>query len=452
MDAGTGPEDPAKRLAGRHSVKLKDQALVWPTPSAQSYGTNQGGAAGRTGAVRPSLQTLGAGWQTSRASDGEKGGPNQTLKGQPALTAQARAAHWPTATATDAKASRAAAYSTESGRHSGTTLTDAAVRSWPTPAARDSHSASASAEHYEKRLAEPRGKTLPEAIALAAHQDRKVTGAESIPASSRLNPAFVEWLMGWPEGWSLPFPRFGPIDSDSSEMGSYQPKPKKRSASSLKQSTAVPTQEHEMAKSRAELLKSIAEATASGGGNYIRDSRGRAVVKRTALESGFNGDRFVVELIIISSAPISVIALTDQNGQTKGAKLNIEPHAVGDQVSEVYMLGDPKQDPGFGKTKAFILALLNLNPLEVSAGDIAETMDDMDKNNGARGMTIDYSTRRIVTKGNGKEITVTDFSNVRGSEADGRQSDAEIAAMCEWMDRLLAPPAAAAASGAPARA
>lgn len=32
-----------------------------PTPSASSYGTNQGGAAGRTGPVRPSLETLGAG-------------------------------------------------------------------------------------------------------------------------------------------------------------------------------------------------------------------------------------------------------------------------------------------------------------------------------------------------------------------------------------------------------
>lgn len=41
---------------------------------------------------------------------------------------------WPTATAGDAKASGAAGYSTESGRHSGTTLTDAAVRGlWPTP-------------------------------------------------------------------------------------------------------------------------------------------------------------------------------------------------------------------------------------------------------------------------------------------------------------------------------
>lgn len=205
-----------------------------------------------------------------------------------------------------------------------------------------------------------------------------------------------------------------------------------------------------MAKSRAELLKAISESTASGGGNYIRDSRGRLVVKRTALESGFNGDRFVLEFIVVSSTAISVVALTDQNGQTKGAKLNIEPHSPGDAVSEVYMLGDPKKDPGFGKSKAFILALLGLNQSEVSAGDIADTMDDMDKTNGARGMVIDYATRRIVTKDKGIEITVTDFSNVPGNGENGRQAEADIDAMKAWIDSIMAPPAAAAANQAQA--
>jgi hypothetical protein len=43
---------------------------------------------------------------------------------------------WPTATSTDQKSSGSAAYSTESGRHSGTTLTDAA-KQWPTPRTKD---------------------------------------------------------------------------------------------------------------------------------------------------------------------------------------------------------------------------------------------------------------------------------------------------------------------------
>lgn len=53
--------------------------FLLPTPTAQSYGTNQGGSAGRVGPVRESLQTMATRntWPTPRASDGSKGGPNQ---------------------------------------------------------------------------------------------------------------------------------------------------------------------------------------------------------------------------------------------------------------------------------------------------------------------------------------------------------------------------------------
>jgi len=45
-------------------------AGMLPTPTASEYGSNQGGAAGRTGAVRPSLSTMVA---TPRASDSTAG-------------------------------------------------------------------------------------------------------------------------------------------------------------------------------------------------------------------------------------------------------------------------------------------------------------------------------------------------------------------------------------------
>lgn len=47
-----------------------------PTPSASSYGTNQGGSAGRTGPVRPSLDTMARHglWPTPSASMADKGG------------------------------------------------------------------------------------------------------------------------------------------------------------------------------------------------------------------------------------------------------------------------------------------------------------------------------------------------------------------------------------------
>ena len=49
---------------------LSTAVLMLPTPSAQNYGTNQGGAAGRVGPIRPSLDTMAQRnlWPTPRAN------------------------------------------------------------------------------------------------------------------------------------------------------------------------------------------------------------------------------------------------------------------------------------------------------------------------------------------------------------------------------------------------
>lgn len=85
-------------------------------------------------------------------------------------TTESGSSFWPTSTAGDSKSSGAAGYSTESGRHSGVTLTDAA------------------------RL-----------FALG----RKGLGVESLRGCGlSLNPGFVEWLMDFPSGW-ISFERWG---------------------------------------------------------------------------------------------------------------------------------------------------------------------------------------------------------------------------------------------------
>ena len=225
----------------------------WPTPSAKPYGSNQSPSPGA--ALRPS--------------------PGAALR--PSL--QSLSAQWPTPTATDRKASGAADYSTESGRHSGTTLTDAAIRQWPTPSARDWKGApdeahdrgtrgaplnevaklwatpcrplggrSLTAEQVEAKGAMPNGKKRQVDLRAQARlwatptasDGRKGTGEsatregspslstmartsspphespDSGPTGMALNPEFVEALMGLPPRWSLPLTALSSSETESS--------------------------------------------------------------------------------------------------------------------------------------------------------------------------------------------------------------------------------------------
>jgi len=91
---------------------------MWPTPSASSYGTNQGGAAGRVGPIRPSLETM------------------------------------------------------------------ARYNLWPTPTARDFWAPGTPERLSRARRKSSRGQALTE------------------EAGGLLNPTWVEWLMGFPIGWT----------------------------------------------------------------------------------------------------------------------------------------------------------------------------------------------------------------------------------------------------------
>lgn len=134
----------------------------YPTPAASRYGKNQGGGSGAgTGEARPSLETWAKSWATPTSRDW-KDGANPSEESETNALLGRQAPRWPTAT--DARSSGSAGYSTKSGHREGTTLTDATVRGYGPQAHRTS----------------PDGETT--------------------PGPSRLSPRFVEALMGLPPG------------------------------------------------------------------------------------------------------------------------------------------------------------------------------------------------------------------------------------------------------------
>ena len=188
-----------------------------PTPTASEYGTRNNGQR-RDGSTfktagAPSLSTMArrAMWPTVRASDGERGGRGDLIQ---AIRGNENKHYklWPTPQAYSKGSSSSApgltpldlAVRPEMERHRERAIERrkeaAQRRRWPTPTAGDSKSsgsrngASSSAQF---------GVSLTDAV-------RGDGGSGSVPTNCArgmqvggpLNPSWVEWLMGWPVGWT----------------------------------------------------------------------------------------------------------------------------------------------------------------------------------------------------------------------------------------------------------
>lgn len=161
-----------------------------PTPTAGSYGTNQGGAAGRVGKVRPSLETMAGKWlwPTPLAGDGKRGRTGWTDDGKRGHQLPEMAARVPTPTSSMVTMADMA-----QARYSGAdprrpSYQEARKRLWPTPRSASKNGGGIGLDGGSGARERVRSNEGEEAL-------KQVTGGA-------LNARWVEWLMGWPIGWA----------------------------------------------------------------------------------------------------------------------------------------------------------------------------------------------------------------------------------------------------------
>jgi hypothetical protein len=129
--------------------------------------------------VRHTKETGYGLWATPAASDGQRGGTiTDKMTGQSLTQMVNTPSKWPTPQASDNR-QRATANSTARRMELGKQISlEAAVKFWPTPTAHNSKEGAYPAEFTRN------------------------TPTLSAQAGGTLNPTWVEWLMGWPLGWT----------------------------------------------------------------------------------------------------------------------------------------------------------------------------------------------------------------------------------------------------------
>lgn len=223
-------------------LNLQTAAASWPTPMAGTPAQNGNSAAGNSDFSRKAEQLAAATWMTPRTVTGEytrdsgqKGAERLTLEGQAAqmwatpAPMQTREG-WTAEQIEEARAKERA--KGQNGNGFGIGL-GAQATTWPTPAARADTQGDADIGAIERRQeigkqihlahrarlfshpapeTQPHGPTLSQlrriwrplrALLIASHGRATWRRLWKGRAKRRLNPLFVEWLMGWPSGHAL---------------------------------------------------------------------------------------------------------------------------------------------------------------------------------------------------------------------------------------------------------
>ena len=195
---------------------LTEAANLWPTPRTVTGGGESGERKrelGRTASGGGDLQAAAAMWPTPTSEDGESTGhrPSTHTSGATTLTAASRS--WATPRSSDV------------GPRGGTTgfgLRNE-VAAWATPSAQmwRSENPDQSPDH-----APPLSRQV-----LRITQPGPASSPSDPTSRRRLNPAFVEWLMGWPEAWSVPIALTACTSSVTASSRSVPPSLSERSSS-----------------------------------------------------------------------------------------------------------------------------------------------------------------------------------------------------------------------------
>ncbi len=211
-------------------TSLQVRSKMWTTPQAHDVTARGSGQVPTSKAGNACLATDAMQWGTPRASDAEKGGPNQAF-GAGGIPLPAQAAQWPTPQSRDLRMGD----NPDSPRQQrkmdqgwSQNLNDLA-ETWPTPAAQNVKGSSEGSItradgksrmdilHYRAEqgfslpahLPPAPGPTLSQlrpiwrqlrASLIASHGRAVWRRLWASREKARLNPIFVSWLMGWPPG------------------------------------------------------------------------------------------------------------------------------------------------------------------------------------------------------------------------------------------------------------
>lgn len=161
------------------------------------------------------------------------------------------------------------------------------------------------------------------------------------------------------------------------------------------------------------IFKKIADASATGGGNNIRDGIYKFLIEKCSIQNGHTGVCFVAEFRVMESSPSGAV---DEQGRP------VTPNPVGSTASMVANL--TKHESAAGNVKALVqgaLAGLGYTPDQIDDALIGEIVGE---GNPLRGVAVVDETYRGVNKGRsnaanaGKPLTLNRWKSVAQTPED----------------------------------